>query len=228
MKFKKGIVQLILMSLLITMVSCRGGDKAKGHHQEGLIPIEHQPASVEHQAYDTSTMHILHNSLANNFTHKDFIILDQPYQPGESTKAELDQVVNAYLQVKDALVNDDIAEADKAASVMSEKVTAVIPTKLEGKGLEAWQNHQALYLAKLDEMKHISGLEKKRSYFSHISEIMYCTIKSFGLKQGNLFVIFCPMAFDGKGAYWISGSKIIQNPYFGKKMPTCGEIKETI
>jgi hypothetical protein len=194
MKFKKGIVQLILMSLLITMVSCRGGDKAKGHHQEGLTAIEHQPVSVEHQAYDTSTMHIRHNSLANNFTHKDFIILDQPYQPGESTKAELDQVVNAYLQVKDALVNDDIAEADKAASVMSEKVTAVIPTKLEGKGLEAWQNHQALYLAKLDEMKHI----------------------------------FCPMAFEGKGAYWISGSKIIQNPYFGKKMPTCGEIKETI
>ena len=77
-------------------------------------------------------------------------------------------------------------------------------------------------------MQHIKGLDNKRSYFSHISEIMYCTIKSFGLKQGNLFAIFCPMAFDGKGAYWISDSKTIQNPYLGSKMPTCGEVKEEL
>ena len=48
------------------------------------------------------------------------------------------------------------------------------------------------------------GLNNKRSDFSHSSEIIYFTIKSFGLKQGNLFAIFCPMTFD---------SKVIQNPY---------------
>ncbi len=64
-------------------------------------------------------------------------------------------------------------------------------------------------------MNHIKELNNKRSYFSHISEMVYCTIKSLGLKQGNLFAIFCPMAFDGKGAYWISNSKTIQNPYLG-------------
>ncbi|WP_414654639.1 MULTISPECIES: hypothetical protein [unclassified Flavobacterium] len=26
-------------------------------------------------------------------------------------------------------------------------------------------------------MRHIKGLDNKRSYFSHLSEIMYCTIK---------------------------------------------------
>ena len=57
---------------------------------------------------------------------------------------------------------------------------------------------------------------------------MYCTIKNFGLKQGNLFAIFCPMAFEGKGAYWISDSKTVQNPYFGSKMPACGEVKEEL
>lgn len=100
--------------------------------------------------------------------------------------------------------------------------------QLDGKGLEAWEDHISLYDDKLQEMKHVKGLEEKRSYFSHISEIMYCTIKSFGLKEGDLFVMYCPMAFEGKGAYWISETKEIQNPYMGDKMPTCGKIKESL
>jgi hypothetical protein len=227
MKLKKRLLQLGTFSVIFLLTACGGGTQKKVNKQSEM-PAEHGVLTNQLPQGSTTEMHKQHNSLANNFTHKGFIILDQQYQPSESTKAELEQVVNAYLQVKDALVNDDAAGADKAASVMSEKVTAVIPAKLEGKGLEAWQNHQALYLAKLNEMQHISGLDKKRSYFSHISEIMYCTIKSFGLRQGNLFVFFYPMAFEGNGAYWISESKTIQNPYLGKKTPRYGEIKEEL
>ena len=62
---------------------------------------------------------------------------------------------------------------------------------------------------------------------AHISEIIYCSVKSFGLNSENgLFFDFCPMAFDKKGAYWLTDSKEIMNPYFGKKMLKCGEIKE--
>ena len=39
---------------------------------------------------------------------------------------------------------------------------------------------------------------------------------------------FCPMAKNGKGAYWLSENKDIRNPYFGKKMIDCGETKETL
>jgi len=169
-----------------------------------------------------------HNGLVENFSHKDIVILEHPYQLTEATKTEMEQVIDAYFQLKDAFVKDDEQATEKATMLMAEKVAAVVPTKLESEGLEAWHNHQEVYEAKLKEMQHIKGLDNKRSYFSHISEIMYCTIKSFGLKQGNLFAIFCPMAFDGKGAYWISDSKTVQNPYFGSKMPTCGEVKEEL
>jgi len=36
------------------------------------------------------------------------------------------------------------------------------------------------------------------------------------------------MAMNDKGASWLSASKQIKNPYFGEKMMTCGEVKETI
>jgi hypothetical protein len=44
----------------------------------------------------------------------------------------------------------------------------------------------------------------------------------------ELFATFCPMAFDGKGTYWLSETKTIRNHYFGDKMMDCGEVKENL
>lgn len=224
MKLKKRFLQLGILIVFFVFTACAGGNKEKTQKE-----VSHSEMEEQHQQEITpGGMHKQHSSLVENFAHKDIVILEEKYPVGEETKKELEQVIDAYLQVKDALVKDDEKAVNKAVGVMAEKVSEVVPVQLEGKGLEAWQNHKALYGEKLKEMQHITGLENKRSYFSHISEIMYCTIKSFGLKQGNLFAAFCPMAFDNKGAYWITDNKKIQNPFFGSKMPKCGEIKEEL
>jgi len=227
MKLNKGFLQIGTLTVIFLVSACGGSNQQKSNKQSEKTAEQGTMANQNRQE-NTTDMHQQHNSLAENFSHKDIIILEHPYQLAETTKTEMEQVIDAYLQLKDAFVKDDEQATEKATTLMAEKVAAVIPTKLEGKGLEAWHNHQEVYEAKLKEMQHIKGLDNKRSYFSHISEIMYCTIKSFGLKQGNLFAIFCPMAFDSKGAYWISDSKTIQNPYLGSKMPTCGEVKEEL
>ena len=52
-----------------------------------------------------------------------------------------------------------------------------------------------------------------------------------GLEMPNktpVYIEFCPMANDNKGGYWLSTEEKIQNPYFGKKMLKCGEVKATI
>jgi Cu(I)/Ag(I) efflux system membrane fusion protein len=64
--------------------------------------------------------------------------------------------------------------------------------------------------------------------FSEFSNQLYLTIKTFGLMGKTAYYQFCPMAFDDKGAYWLSEIKEIRNPYFGKKMNVCGETKETM
>ena len=227
MKLKGRLLHQALFTPLLALIACGGGNQPKGNKQ-GEMPAKHESIANQPPQESATDIHKQHNSLAENFSHKDIVILEHTYQLTDSTKIELEQVIDAYLQLKDAFVKDDELATQKAIKLMAEKVAAVIPTKLQGDGLEAWHNHQEVYEAKLNEMQHIKGLDNKRSYFSHISEIMYCTIKSFGLKQGKLFVILCPMAFDGKGAYWISDSKSIQNPYMGAKMPTCGEVKEEL
>ena len=226
MKLRKRFLQLVSLSVIFLLTACGGGNQKA--NKQGEMPAEHGTMANQLPQGNTTDMHKQHNSLAENFSHKDIVILEHPYQLTEATKTEMEQVIDAYLLLNDAFVKDDEQATEKATVLMAEKVAAVIPNKLDGKGLQAWQNHQKVYKAKLKEMQHIKGLDNKRTYFSHISEIMYCTIKSFRLKQGNIFAIFCPMAFDSKGAYWISDSKSILNPYMGAKMPTCGEVKEEL
>lgn len=216
MNIRKTLPIVIGLILTLAVFSCNRPAKTQ------------KVSSATSEQKSKENMHQQHINLADNFSHKDIVILEQVYKTAETTEKELEEVIDAYLQIKDALVKDDEQATNKAVDLMYEKVALVIPSKLAGNGLEAWKNHQNLYEQKLKEMKHIKGLENKRSYFSHVSEIVYCTIKSFGIKEGNLYAIFCPMAFDGKGAYWINNSKVVQNPYFGAKMPTCGEIKETL
>ena len=48
------------------------------------------------------------------------------------------------------------------------------------------------------------------------------------LASGTLYKQYCPMAFNNKGAAWISSGKNILNPYFGDKMLKCGRVDSEI
>lgn len=222
MKLTNRLFQSGILLLLYSLVSCAGGKKQDSGNQasEDLKELADYKGLIG--------IHKQHNNFADNFAHKNIVILDEVYKVNVKTQSELEEVIDAYLQMKDALVNDDDVAIDKAISLMSSRIKEVNANKLNGEGRNAWEDHFGLYTDNLQEIRHVKGLENKRSYFSHISEIMYCTIKSFGLKQGSLFVMYCPMVFDVKGAYWISDTKDTQNPYMGSKKGSCGEIREVL
>ena len=70
-------------------------------------------------------------------------------------------------------------------------------------------------------------LEAQREHFALLSTHIIEMTESFGLEKDRVFKNFCPMAFDDKGAFWLSESKDIRNPYYGDAMLTCGEVEET-
>lgn len=198
-------------------------EEREGDHNHSQMEEHHKEMEGE------ESMHRQHESIRNNFTHQDILILDNPYRASDAVNRELKAVVHKYLEMKNALVKDHISAVDKAAADMVEKVAAVDESTLKGKGKNTWQQHASLYTGKLAEMQHTTSLEEKRSYFSHISEIVYCTVKSFGLKDNmELYATYCPMAFDNKGAYWLSETREVHNPYFGAKMLKCGKVKEEL
>ena len=68
-------------------------------------------------------------------------------------------------------------------------------------------------------------IDHQREHFVTLSKDMDDLIQLFGTNQ-KLYLDFCPMADNNKGAVWISETKEIKNPYLGAKMPTCGSVKK--
>jgi hypothetical protein len=73
-----------------------------------------------------------------------------------------------------------------------------------------------------------ADLAARRVLLAALSDEMITSVKKAGLRSGALYVDFCPMALDDKGAYWLSPEKEVRNPYFGAEMIDCGVIKDTI
>jgi len=139
----------------------------------------------------------------------------------ETTTAQVriqDEALNAvyqhYIHLSTALANSDMTEA-KAASNAIEAGAKELPNG----------NKLASAAARVTAAQNI---EAQRVAYEGLSNEMISRVKTAGLTSGEVYVQHCPMAFNNKGANWLSSTKEIRNPYFGNKMLTCGETMETI
>ena len=193
-----------------------------------LAACGNQPAPGTSPEKEEEKMHREHTNLADNLAHKGIIILEEQIEVPREFGQQVHTFFTSYLRLEEALVKSDTAAANKAAVEMKFLLDLIPEPAPDGKSVEAWANHKEGYRKNLTEFLHVQGLEEKRSYFSHITEFLYCTFKSFDMDAGDMHVAYCPMAFDNKGAYWLTDDHEIRNPYFGDKMLKCGEITEII
>ena len=129
-----------------------------------------------------------------------------------------DDVLNAiygqYAHLTVALTQDNLAEAKLAANAIEA-------------GAREISNNSNL-AASAASIVSAPDIEKQRAAYSKLSNEMVVLLKKAGMAEAELYVEYCPMAFDNKGAVWISSTKEVRNPYFGEKMLKCGEVKEII
>ena len=137
-------------------------------------------------------------------------------------------VVSAYLQLKNALAADDSKEAATAAN----ELTAAI-RNLGGSALGSEQKiiYNEVNAEITEHAEHIAAnagnIKHQREHFDPLSQDIFDLVKSVKPSQ-VLYKDFCPMYNDKKGAIWLSETKGIKNPYYGKEMLTCGTVEEEI
>ena len=142
--------------------------------------------------------------------------------------AAVDEVVTSYIQLKNALANDngkDAASAGKQVSEAMKKLDAASFTSDQKKMFDEVKDDMK------EHAEHISTngskIEHQREHFDMLSKDMYDLVKASKPSQ-TLYLAHCPMYNDNKGGNWLSEVKEIKNPYLGKKMPDCGEVEEEI
>lgn len=145
----------------------------------------------------------------------------------QAFREQITAVAKAYFDVKNALVNDNAETARKVAGKITGSLAKVDMALLEGDAHHLWMALHKQLKGAAEKITETSDIEKQREHFNMLSEAILETTESFGLEMDSAYKQFCPMAFDDKGAFWLSESDEILNPYFGDMMLRCGEVKQT-
>lgn len=145
----------------------------------------------------------------------------------QSFKSQVDEIATGYLATKDALVASDTTQANAKVSTLLEAIAKVDTTALLAEVQQKWLTQQQSLEKAARQVQNAQGLEAKRTAFEDLSASMYQLVTDFGT-TATLYKQYCPMAFNDKGAYWLSAQSEIKNPYFGDAMLTCGEVQETL
>lgn len=137
-----------------------------------------------------------------------------------------DAVLTTYLYMKDALVNED---SKIAAEAGKDLVTQFNDFETDRYGENNQQELKEIIEDATEHAQHISDnpIDHQREHFDILSKDMIDLIAITGTGK-KLYQAYCPMYNNNKGAQWLSESKDIQNPYFGSKMMTCGEVQKVI
>jgi hypothetical protein len=144
----------------------------------------------------------------------------------ETTKIK--EIISAYLQLKNTFTEDNSTDAASAGKKLEaafknfDKSAVTASQKKNFEDVEADAREHAEHIG-----ANGGNIEHQREHFELLSKDIYDLVKTFGGGQ-VLYKDFDPMYNNGKGAFWISETKEIKNPYMGKAMLTSGSINEEI
>lgn len=145
-----------------------------------------------------------------------------------SDQGTFSELFSHYQHLTFALSSDDDKEAANAAKGMLEALP-----KINTKGFSTAQKSIFDDIAAdiLEHSEHIGdnigNIAHQREHLVLLSKDFYDIAKEFGTEK-SMYKVFCSMYDDDKGAYWLSDSKEVKNPYYGEMMLTCGEVQEEL
>lgn len=120
-------------------------------------------------------------------------------------------VVDPYLRVQTALVNDDLAPVGPAARAVQQAASAL---GADGTALSAAAGKAA----------RATTLEAARLAFGDLSAALIAYVDKTRVPVDGAIVAYCPMVAKS----WVQPAGAIANPYYGKAMATCGESKRKL
>lgn len=148
------------------------------------------------------------------------------YEVSDEFKKQVVPLFDEFFKVQSALANDDLKGATGATEAMLRALGGIDMKLLKGDAHMAWMGDVSSIkddIGKIASGKDIGALRKT---FENLSKTMSKVAMSFEIKfDMPAVIVHCSMAFDGKGANWLQSGEDVRNPYFGKAMGACGEVK---
>lgn len=150
--------------------------------------------------------------------------------PVEATGILLD-MLDAYYQLKDGLAADDERNVLTGAVQFSSatgRLDTFILISSSGYyhlwGLRDTLKTASVYMHSLADER----FAHRRIHFRTLSAALFTLLQKVEMRGAYVYRFYDAAAFNDSGAYWLSYSPKIRNPYFGKKMPEWGEVVDML
>jgi membrane fusion protein, copper/silver efflux system len=162
--------------------------------------------------------------LGNLFSNK----ISAQTKTNDASKVHLTMLYEHYINLKSAFIKSDVSSVIQMAKEVQRELPNAEKAFNKINDNKVWKVELEKIKSSLNTILKSEDIEKQRENFAILSNALFQNIKTYGVIGMPVYYQFCPMAFDGKGAYWLSHNEKIENPYFGDKMLTCGKTKEII
>lgn len=162
-------------------------------------------------------------SNASEFSTPDF-----SSETPKAFKMQLKAVIAEYLVMKDALVASENEKVKASAEKLRALLNKVDMKLVDGKAHLYWMEKGEALKGASQKILTAKNIDLQRASFDELSVALISAAQAFGITDEQLYIQYCPMADNNKGAYWLSKQTQIRNPYFGDQMLTCGEVKDSI
>ncbi len=148
----------------------------------------------------------------------------------DSLTVAMAAALQSYYDMKDAFVKSDTGLVNKTAALFAGKLQAVNmeDIKADTTLVQLAEQLKTTINGEIDQLTAEPGIAVKRKTFQSVSDHLYDLLRTVRYNGSKVYQQYCPMAFENTGAAWLSNSTEIQNPYFGNKMLTCGELRDSL
>ncbi|MCB9871286.1 MAG: efflux RND transporter periplasmic adaptor subunit [Planctomycetes bacterium] len=141
-------------------------------------------------------------------------------------RVSLGPLGTAYFALQQALARDDLGGSQAAARQATTALSAADPAGIPAAAARRFGAEVEPLRVALRDLVAASDLAGARLAFATVSRHVLELERTFRHPGEQLhFEVFCPMAFDDRGAAWLQQDKTVANPYFGARMLRCGEIR---
>lgn len=159
-----------------------------------------------------------------------------PQQPlaksnnSEAFNTQFADLLKNYYALKEAFVKEDTATINKAAKALHVSVDSLNLANISADSsiILTMQSDKESLVANLKGVLGEVSIEEKRKDFAMLGEFVYGLFRTSHYDREKLYKQRCPMAFNNKGAEWLSNAEEIRNPYLPKTMLDCGENIDSV
>ena len=138
------------------------------------------------------------------------------------------QLLDTYFKLKNALVASEPEQVTHAAHAALKLLKDLKAPSLQSKQKKLWQEYHQQLSDHYHQLAKEKELDAQRKVFQALTASMTLVIQQFEVGETPVYQTYCPMAFDNQGAYWLSETNEVRNPYFGDAMLNCGWVEKVI